>query len=80
MPGALAFDHISFERLDPFFITLNDLIINGNVVASFKLGEFLLARQLLVYICDGVHFSDFRTAKVGVNRESSKFLHLKLKY
>ena len=80
MPSALTFDHIAFKRLDPFFITLNDLIINGNVIASFKLGEFLLARQLLVYICDGVHFSDFRTAKVGVNRESSKFILLNLNY
>jgi hypothetical protein len=53
--GALAFDDVSFEALDTFFIAFDDLIIDGNVVPGFKLRELLFGGQLLVDKCYGVH-------------------------
>ena len=70
MASALAFDHISFKRLDPFFITLNNFIIDCNIVACLEFWEFFLAGQLLMYVCDGVHFCNFKEGKgrVGVGK------------
>lgn len=52
---ALALDHIPFKRLDPFFITLNDLVIDSNIVSWLESGELFFATQLLVYVFYSAH-------------------------
>ena len=46
---ALFFDHVTAERLDPFFGTFDDFIVDGNVVTGFELGEIFFAGQLFLY-------------------------------
>ena len=61
---SLLFDHIAFERLDPFFVTLNDLVVNSNIVTGFEFREFFLACHLLVYKGNScVHNSKFKDGK-----------------
>jgi hypothetical protein len=78
MTGSLFFDYIAFERLDPFFISFDDLVVNGNIVAGFESGKIFLTGQLLMYICLGVHNPGFyREAKVWFKVE--KLTSFKLK-
>jgi len=51
MSFALAFDHIAFEALDPFFITFLDFIIDGNIVSCFKPWKGIISGKLLMYKC-----------------------------
>src|SRR5687768_9559573 len=45
---SLFFQNITFKRLDPFFRTFYDLIINGNIITWFELREFFGGRKLLM--------------------------------
>lgn len=62
----LLLDHISFKGLDPFLVTLYDLVIHCDIITGLKSGKFFFTGQLLVYVCNGVRVHDlkFRTAKV----------------
>jgi hypothetical protein len=46
---ALAFDHIALKALDTFFIALNDLVVNGNIVPCFEFGNLFGHCKLGVY-------------------------------
>jgi hypothetical protein len=46
---ALAFNNVTFEALDTLFVTLDDLIVNGDIVASFERRNFFPGGQLLMY-------------------------------
>ena len=65
MASALALDHIAFERLDSLLISFDNLIVHSDIITRLEFGKILLAGQLLMYICYGVHNCNFRTAKVG---------------
>ena len=61
----LLLDHIALERLDTLFGTLDDLVVNGNVVARFESREGLITGQLFVDVLYRVHdFSFLGRAKV----------------
>jgi|GEM_PF-5562685 len=63
--ASLTFDHITLKRLDTLFISFNDFIVNGNVIASFEFWEFFFTGHLLVNKSYGIHFYfDFGSAKV----------------
>ena len=68
MAASLALDHIPFERLDPFLVSFYDLVVNSDIVTRFEFGEFLLAGQLLMYVCNGAHVCDFKEGKGRVGR------------
>lgn len=55
----LALDHIALKTLNTLFVTFYNLIVYGDIVTSFELGELTLYGKLLVYICYCVHNSDF---------------------
>ena len=42
MTGTLSFDHIAFKRLDPFFISFNDLIVTVILSPGLNLGNSFL--------------------------------------
>src|SRR5688572_13385304 len=75
MTTALALDNISFKRLDPFLITFNNFIINGNVVACLEFWEIFLAGQLLMYVCDGVHSCNFKEGKGRVGEGKFQIIY-----
>ena len=60
---SLAFDHIAFERLDPFFITLNDPVVHSDIITCFKCREFFLRGQLFVYLFSRFHVLVFKEGK-----------------
>src|SRR5688572_9022119 len=76
MTTALALDNISFKRLDPFLITFNNFIINGNVVACLEFWEIFLAGQLLMYVCYGVHFCNFKEGKGRVGEGKFQIIYV----
>ena len=61
--AALLLDHIAFERLDPFLVTFNDLIVHGNIITSFELGKLPFCCKLLVYKGNCVHNLKFKDGK-----------------
>ena len=60
MASTLFFDHIAFKRLNSLFVAFNYLIVYSNIVTWLEGGKILLACQLVVYICNGVHDADFK--------------------
>jgi hypothetical protein len=42
MSCSLFLNYITFERLDSFFVTFNNFIINGNIITGFKSRKFFL--------------------------------------
>ena len=60
---SLAFDHVPLEALDTLLVTFNDLIVHGNIVTSFELGELPFCCKLLVYKGNCVHNLKFKDGK-----------------
>lgn len=46
---ALTLDHVTFKALDTLFVTLDDLIVDSDIVARLERRNLLLFRQLLMY-------------------------------
>src|SRR5688572_5530103 len=68
MPSALFFNYIAFERLYPFLVPFDDLIIDCDIISWLESWEILLTGQLFVYEISGVHNDVFTSRKFGRQR------------
>src|SRR6185436_10506883 len=78
MSVSLFFNNVAFKRLNPFLISLYNLVIDRDIISGTEIRIILFAGHLLVYVCDGVHNADFTLkgeAKVALQQLLSKSVY-----